>query len=838
MLKNKRKACIALIGIMLIIFNAQMLSQVSSPKGLWKFDDTVNPLKSEIGENLEIIGSYTSVTGPSVDNGAIRIGKGSYIRINHAISTNGGGTKVNEYTLQIDFKIQSLSVWHSLFQTSALNSDDGECFVNLTGNIGVQATGYSNYTIKPNEWYRLIISVKNGVQYNYYLDGQLTFGFLQSVDGRFSLDKFLLLFADDNGEDGEIDCAEAAIWDKALTTDEVKLLGNYGHYPKQLFLVPYLQNPSSNSIYICWHDSTTSLTKVEYGTTFSLGQTTAGNAETIYGTYVWHSVKLTGLLPNTEYYYRVISGLGSSQVYSFRTLPPLDYKGKIRFLLLSDTHASDTTMAAKVIKAAKKKMQELYGDDYYNKVNLVLHSGDLVISGYDITNWTDQYFAPMSAISPNIPTMTVTGNHEGEHDNYYAYMKYDEVSAYPSSDPLNKRFWSFNVANTAFIGLNSNLSSTDGTKQVTWLNNKLKEIESDSKTDFVFLIVHHMPASELWNDGMTDAGSIYVRDQIIPVMKKYSKVIQLSFGHTHGFERGTVESLAENSTGDFRIVCGGGGGGIIDNWGSYTNCDVPYVHISLDHYFYQIIEIDVSGRTFTSSMYSLGNSYKARNSELMDSWYRKLDQSAPQTPTAFVPILENKTITFNSSKINSDSLMTVRMQIADDFSFRYSWIDTMVHWKNIYGVDSDFNPVDLNKGIDLTKLSLNRTKLLNEKQYYYRVKYRDHNLRWSEWSNIVTFVIPVDTINESILTKYNLWQNFPNPFNPITKIIYQIPQSSFVTLRVYDLLGKEIATLVNEDKRAGLYEAKFDGTNLSSGVYFYKLQAGKFAQTKKLLLIK
>jgi len=86
--------------------------------------------------------------------------------------------------------------------------------------------------------------------------------------------------------------------------------------------------------------------------------------------------------------------------------------------------------------------------------------------------------------------------------------------------------------------------------------------------------------------------------------------------------------------------------------------------------------------------------------------------------------------------------------------------------------------------------------------------------------------------------KYQLFQNFPNPFNPITKINYQIPELSFVTLKVYDVLGSEIVTLVNEEKPIGSYEVKFDATNLPSGIYFYRIQAGSFVETKKMLLLK
>ena len=85
---------------------------------------------------------------------------------------------------------------------------------------------------------------------------------------------------------------------------------------------------------------------------------------------------------------------------------------------------------------------------------------------------------------------------------------------------------------------------------------------------------------------------------------------------------------------------------------------------------------------------------------------------------------------------------------------------------------------------------------------------------------------------------FNLDQNFPNPFNPSTKISYSIKKDGLVTVRVYDILGKEIATLVNENKPAGNYEVEFNASSLPSGMYIYKLQAGSFVQTRKMLLMK
>jgi len=91
---------------------------------------------------------------------------------------------------------------------------------------------------------------------------------------------------------------------------------------------------------------------------------------------------------------------------------------------------------------------------------------------------------------------------------------------------------------------------------------------------------------------------------------------------------------------------------------------------------------------------------------------------------------------------------------------------------------------------------------------------------------------------EYIPDRFTLGQNFPNPFNPSTKISWQSPVDSWQTLKIYDVLGNEVATLVNEYKPAGVYEVQFDASQLSSGIYFYKLQAGNFVEIKKMVLLK
>jgi hypothetical protein len=99
-------------------------------------------------------------------------------------------------------------------------------------------------------------------------------------------------------------------------------------------------------------------------------------------------------------------------------------------------------------------------------------------------------------------------------------------------------------------------------------------------------------------------------------------------------------------------------------------------------------------------------------------------------------------------------------------------------------------------------------------------------------------LVPVKTIGTGIPDHYRLDQNFPNPFNPVTEIKFGIPAESFVKLIIYDVLGREVAEIVNENLKAGEYKVKWNAANYSSGIYFYKLQTSSYTQTRKLVLMK
>jgi subtilisin-like proprotein convertase family protein len=108
------------------------------------------------------------------------------------------------------------------------------------------------------------------------------------------------------------------------------------------------------------------------------------------------------------------------------------------------------------------------------------------------------------------------------------------------------------------------------------------------------------------------------------------------------------------------------------------------------------------------------------------------------------------------------------------------------------------------------------------------------------WSLSIKYSSPISVKKDEniVADKFNLFQNYPNPFNPVTTIKYTVPEKTFVRLTVYDLLGKEIKTLVNEVQTSGLYSATWDASSMPSGIYFYRLQTNNFSQVKKMILVK
>ncbi|MBE0551469.1 MAG: T9SS type A sorting domain-containing protein [Ignavibacterium sp.] len=170
---------------------------------------------------------------------------------------------------------------------------------------------------------------------------------------------------------------------------------------------------------------------------------------------------------------------------------------------------------------------------------------------------------------------------------------------------------------------------------------------------------------------------------------------------------------------------------------------------------------------------------------------------------------------------------------------------------NIYRAETDYNGNLLPYQLAATINAVNGSIAVNSwidgdalkstvRKLYYKITAVDINQHESLFSNIVwRFGRLGKTTSQNISnSEYELFDNYPNPFNPSTKISYSIKEEGLVTLKVYDILGKEIVTLVNENKPAGIYEAEFNASQLPSGMYIYKIQTGSFSDVKKMLLTK
>jgi hypothetical protein len=146
-------------------------------------------------------------------------------------------------------------------------------------------------------------------------------------------------------------------------------------------------------------------------------------------------------------------------------------------------------------------------------------------------------------------------------------------------------------------------------------------------------------------------------------------------------------------------------------------------------------------------------------------------------------------------------------------------------WQDVVFVEGQGTTTEKNSYSYIDDIS----SIENNGKIYYRLKQFDYDGSFSFSNEVLVMITPAE---------YKLSQNYPNPFNPVTRINFQLPYDSHVTLKIYDVVGSEVATLVNEIKVAGNYNFDFNASSLASGVYYYKLQAGDFVQNKKMILLK
>jgi hypothetical protein len=209
----------------------QVITQQDSwgTKGLWLFDAPILGLAT-IGQNLTPVGSGMTVVsdgpnGTNSTNRAVHVIKGEYYICNHGLPGTNGGAVVSDYTLMFDIRITT-NVWYSFYQTTLSNGDDAEFFINTGGGIGIG--GQYAGKINLNTWHRVVIT-RTVATIAAYIDGVMVIS-RDGTDSRFNLNLAgVLFFADNDGDDGDIDVAEIALWDRSLSAEEAARLGKAGN---------------------------------------------------------------------------------------------------------------------------------------------------------------------------------------------------------------------------------------------------------------------------------------------------------------------------------------------------------------------------------------------------------------------------------------------------------------------------------------------------------------------------------------------------------------------------------------------------------------------------------
>jgi hypothetical protein len=234
-----------------------------------------------------------------------------------------------------------------------------------------------------------------------------------------------------------------------------------------------------------------------------------------------------------------------------------------------------------------------------------------------------------------------------------------------------------------------------------------------------------------------------------------------------------------------------------NNGTSWTDINVDFTSLFLS--------FTVSGTNLFAGTEELGG--------LGGVWRRPLSEMIPVELTTFTASANGKEVTLNwstATELNNQGFEVQRKFGSNDFVTIGS-----VRGNGTTTFPSQYSYVD---------------KLIDAGKYFYRLKQIDYGGTF-EYSNEIE-------VEARVLDKFTLEQNYPNPFNPTTKISWQSPVSSRQVLKVFDVLGNEVATIVDKAMDAGYHSIDFNASNLPSGVYFYQLQVGDFIETKKMILLR
>jgi predicted phosphodiesterase len=343
--------------------------------------------------------------------------------------------------------------------------------------------------------------------------------------------------------------------------------------PAVATIAPYLQNVSPSGIVVIWDTDNSSDSLVEYGRSQAYGQQVSDTTAVTH-----HEVRLTGLQPETHYYYRVKSGgneLGNSEFVTAteRTVP-------FTFAVIGDTRTNDTVHQS-VIKS-------MMADDplFY------LSTGDLVSDGQAESNWLN-FFRIEQPLMQQAPFYGVIGNHDISGST--SVTLYRKHFVLPENSPSPERYYSFNYSNVHFTIIDFLQSYQSGTAQYKWIESDLAEASQNPQIEHLFVFIHHGP----YDSGSGHGSNTTARTYLVPLFERYNVEIVFS-GHNHDYERGKVNGISY-------IVIGGGGAPLYDvgtsSWTIYSESTYHHCTLLIDGGKVEYAAVKPNGSVFDSMSY-------------------------------------------------------------------------------------------------------------------------------------------------------------------------------------------------------------------------------------------
>ena len=500
---------------------------------------------------------------------------------------------------------------------------------------------------------------------------------------------------------------------------------------QNIIVKPYQQNVRPNKMVLMWETDGTGSGFVDWGLTpFTLDNTAISMTSTSDGANQIHRARITGLQPATKYYYKVRTASGVlSSLYNFRTNPTAASEQSLKFAAMSDMQfdSGNPTVFQNIIEQGVAKIANASFPNGIEDLNGILIPGDLVSSG-EYSLYRNTFFSKADSIFPYVPIYPAIGNHEYIGSGVHTYLDYFDLPLNGSSTSPEE-WWYSDISNVRLIGLNSN-SAADQVTQLSWLQSILDAAGANTNIDFVFILIHHPFKSELWTPGELDfTGDVVAKLELFTTA--YGKPSIHFFGHTHAYSRG--QSRDHNHL----WVNVATAGGNIDYWGEFSNNDYDEFVISEDEYGFVMLEVEAGADPkFILKRYSQGDEFTPKDNTLTEEITIKKFDSPPTTPIALFPSddIAISCVNLKASAFSNqgNSHQATHWQIVEGCDFTDP--DVIDIWKQS---ENWYNQINTQLNDDLTDETI--ATLSENKSYCWRVRYRNANLTWSDWSESLSF---------------------------------------------------------------------------------------------------